>query len=175
MVELLVAFTLFAVVLSVVTSIFVVSYRSQRAISELILVNDNTYLTLEQMARDVRDGQNFNFDLSPDISCNSDCFAFLNRNGEYIVYDYDSTNHAINRIKADFNSPTPFDQPKQVTARNIEVKSFRVTPNDCNSGNPVRITLNLEIGPRNSPNVANFINRIQTTIATRNYAKCASG
>ncbi len=168
MVELLIAFSLFIVSLSILTTIFLISNRTQRNISELVLVNDNTYLALEQMARDIRDGRDF------DLTCGSDCFQFKNRNGQDILYQYSSVDSSIKitNISSGFSS-------ESLTASNVNVVSFLVTPNNCivDPGNeaataPVRLTLSLEIRPKNAPNSEGFVNYIQTTVANRNLATC---
>jgi len=167
MVELLVAFTMFAVVISMVSSIFITSYRSQRAIVELTTANDNTYLALEQLARDVRDGRNFCFVGSCFVGFNCpppNRFMFTHRSGDKVCYrrGIDAGRGFLERRSGGIDG--------SVTAGNIDIKSLKITPN-CGP-DPVRITLNLELGVVGLPAVEGIINKIQTTVATRNLATC---
>lgn len=170
--ELLVAFTLFIFILGVLTSVFIISNRSQKNIQALVLVNDNTYLALEQIARDIRDGKDFKFDnASCSFPCSPPFFKFRNRNGEDIIYDYLNGSIRITNLNTG-------QGPDNITASNVDIASFSVTPNYCivdpsdPSTAPVRITINLEVKPRNAPNSEGFVNHIQTTVANRNLATC---
>ena len=59
LVELLVAMSLFLILIGIATSGFIRVLRTQRAIVELMTINDNAVLTLEQMAREIRTGYHF--------------------------------------------------------------------------------------------------------------------
>ena len=165
--ELLVSFTMFTIIVSILTSIFIISNRSQRNIATIILVNDNTYLTIEQIARDIRDGKDFDFD----DACFPNCFSFRDRNGHIVTFDH--FDHGIRRT--DLNLSPPNDQPKKITADNVDVVSFTVLPNNCStddSSPPVRLTLNLVVKPLGASDVSGFENHIQTTVSSRNLAGC---
>src|SRR3989338_8294083 len=58
-VELIVAMSLFIIVVSIATGIFIRALRTQRAIVDLLVVNDNATLVLEQITREVRLGTSF--------------------------------------------------------------------------------------------------------------------
>ncbi|MDP1689242.1 MAG: prepilin-type N-terminal cleavage/methylation domain-containing protein [bacterium] len=163
LVELLVSFTLFTVIMSIVTSIFITSRRTERNIAALILVNDNTYMAIEQMARDIRDGRNFDFTDPFSEGCSGNCFGFTNRNGEKVIYDL-SNNSIRRRI-----SPVTPNSTRNLTADNVNVQSFSAI-STCIS--PIKVTINLKVSPQGLSGVANFSNNIQTTVSTRNFAKC---
>ena len=164
LVELLVSFTLFTIIMSIITSIFITSHRAERNIAALILVNDNTYMAIEQMARDIRDGRDFDF-TSPildEVNCSGNCFGFTGRSGEKIIYDLDTGNHTIRRRVGS-------SLPKNLTADNVNVQSFSAI-STCVS--PIKVTLNLKVSPKGLAGVAQFSNNIQTTVSTRNFASC---
>lgn len=154
--------------MTIITSIFITSRRTERNIAALILVNDNTYLAIEQMARDIRDGRDFDF-TNPfgELTCSGDCFGFTGRGGEKIIYELDTANQTIIRriVSASGSS-------KNLTADNIAVETFAVTPLDCDPLVPLRVTLNLKVSPKDLSGIAKFTNNIQTTVSTRNFASC---
>ena len=59
LIELIVAFGIFAILISVASGSFVRSLRIQRVSLQLMAVNDNMAITLEQMMREMRTGYNF--------------------------------------------------------------------------------------------------------------------
>lgn len=151
LVELIVAMALFVFVASVSSAVFVKSLRSQRAIVAMVLANDNTFLTLEQMARDMRVGSNF-------VIVN-DQIDFKNPRGEGISYRYRD-----NSIERSVNAAAY----EKITADNVDITDFRIyrmgeAPGD---GAPTRVTLSLRVGAKDGDQ--NFYTEIQTTTTVRN-------
>jgi len=70
LVELLVAMSVFIIVLTLAVAVFVNALRSQRFLTKLMAVNNNAGLVLEQMAREMRTGYKFigSASCSPSIS-----------------------------------------------------------------------------------------------------------
>ncbi len=164
-IELIVSFTMFAVVLSLVTSVFITSMRSQRGIISLVAANDNTYLMLEQMAREIRVGTGFNF-------TGDDQFEFKNRRGDIISYRFIEESPGIpGRIERS-DSSVLGGEFKQISASNVNVKDLFIT-NNCGSVAPLRMTLHMKIGAAGPSEIEGIFNDIQTTIANRNLAKCS--
>lgn len=163
-IELLVSFTIFAVVLSLVSMVFITSLRSQKSITALIAANDNLYLMLEQMSREIRVGTNFVFISETQLQ-------FDNRVGDTIIYRFvagSSENPGRILRSASSHAGGSF---RQINASNVNIADFFVT-NNCGSVGPLRATLHMKVGALGAPNIGGILNDIQTTIATRNLAKC---
>src|SRR3989344_9647798 len=80
MIELIVAMGIFLILISAATSVFVQALRTQRAIVALMAANDNASLVLEQMAREIRVGYNFQTNVSEDE------LTFVNAYNELVIY-----------------------------------------------------------------------------------------
>ena len=162
-VELLVATTLFIAVLTLVSQIFITSLRSQRSIMALITANDNTFLTLEQMAREMRVGRNFSDFGGGCFTANG--FQFDNPRGETIRYRWREI-AGVGLIEIRRGSG-PF---YKITADNVDIENFSVCLRGqaIGDGLPTRVTISLSIGATGVPNVVNIFTKIQTTTSVRN-------
>jgi len=59
LVELLVAITIFVVVMAIASNLFIGALRAQKSVVDLIAVNDNISLALERIGREIRVGNSF--------------------------------------------------------------------------------------------------------------------
>ncbi len=161
LVELLVSMMLFVVIVSIVSMIFVTSIRAQKNITALIVANDNTFLALEQMAREMRVGTAFNLSSPSEID-------FTNAQGESVGYCY--VDAAIKRAVTNLTLPCSGSNWKKVTADNVNIASLKIIASGMgqNDGAPTRITLVLSVGAKGSPNIEGIFTHIQTTITVRN-------
>lgn len=158
-IELLVAMALFITIMIIVSVIFIISIRSERGITALIAANDNVFLTLEQMAREIRVGRGFAVSvLPPKVS-------FTNTLGDLIEYSY-VTGGSLGWIERSVNG----GPPQKITADNVNIRNFQIVPKGegVADGFPTRITLALSVGTLGVPSVANAFTDIQTTITVRN-------
>lgn len=153
MVELLVAMTLFVVLISISSGAFIQSMRSQRAATALIAANSNAQLALEQMAREMRTGQNFFASVSE--------INFTNAAAENVTYRLNAADEAIERSI----DGTTF---KKITAENVKVENlnFRLFQGTASDPYPPRITITLRIGASGAQIEGAFID-LQTTISSR--------
>lgn len=154
LIELLVAIGLFSVVVAIASGTFVRVLKSQRAATELISMNDNTSLTLEMMAREMRTSTKF-------TQRNSNEVRFKNAFGKNIVYWRNDINNAIEK-SIDGGS---FER---LTATNVVVKKFVVVLSgvQARDGKQSRITIGMEVGGR-SKALEEVVTRLQTTISPR--------
>ena len=157
LVELLVAMALFITIMIMVSVIFITAIRSERGITALIAANDNVFLTLEQMAREIRVGRGFTVSILPPK------ITFTNTVGDIIEYAYDSSGSLISRSVN--GGPA-----EKITADNVNIRNFKIIPKGegVPDGFPTRITLTLSVGTLGVPSVANAFTDIQTTITVRN-------
>ena len=157
MIELLVAMTLFIVVISLASGIFVQALRTQRAIIDLLTVNDNTSLTLEQIAREIRVSDNFL------VQPQSDRLKFTHPINGSICYGLSGTSLArkTDAVNCDFS----FDAGDIITSDSVRVEHLEFIVQDASDVQP-RITILLGVGSM-SPRLAGFVTNIQTTLSPR--------
>ena len=197
LVELLVAFSIFAILVAVVSGSFVRSLRIQRVALELMAINDNMAITLEQMMREMRTGYNFCTNTSnlsnAAASVQAQCAALQDGEIQFVtsgnvIVRYRLKNNTIQKGVGDaaWDPANPkevscsegeFDASsgicyRAMTADTIKIVSanFLALHNDVENGQlyPPRIVLNFTI-TSNNPSVESFASpiTIQTTVSAR--------
>lgn len=154
-VELIVSMSLFVILFSITTGVFVQSLRTQRATVALIAANSNASLAIEQMAREMRTGKNFSQTSQQEID-------FTNAKGEAVIYKLDSSFPVIEKSA---DGGITF---KKITADNVLVKNlnfllFTGSPADPY---PPRITIIIQAGT-NALQVSGVSINLQTTVSAR--------
>lgn len=170
-VELLIAVALFTVVISITSGVFIRSLRTQRIITSFIAANGNASLSLEQIAREIRTGQDFCS--GPNIGCEvaSGIFQeliFTNARGQQVKYELSEPRTiGLNTIKSIMRT-TDSGFPLPVTADNVNVNyfNFRLMGQDSGDGGNPRVTVVLGIGATGVPFSDALIN-LQTTVSSR--------
>jgi len=166
-VEMLVAMSLFTVIISITTSIFIRSLRTQRYANALLAANSNASLAMEQMARDIRTGSKF----CQDTGSVTDCGNIIN--GAYEKLSFSSATRGTITYARDASSgaltQTIYGKEAPITASNVTVKklSFYVQGNILNDSQAARITIVLQISAPGTPFADSAIN-LQTTVSSRN-------
>ena len=147
-IELMVAVTIFVVVVSISSSIFINSLRTQRQVLALMASNDNASLTIEQLAREMRTGSQFQ------INGRGDRLQFFNAVGQPVVYELSGQQIMRNS--------------QAVTAGNVSIKYllFNLMGETPEDGVSTRVTINLGVGAVGK-NLEDFVTNIQTTVAVR--------
>jgi len=171
LIELLVAMSLFAIFVAISSGGFIRALRTQRAITALISVNDNTSLVLEQMSREMRTGYNFctGRQRIPEITLCQDLrgdeLMFVNANNQIVFYRWD--NQAIYRGVADATLSKNYSQ---ITGENVRVRNFNIEllGNRNSDGFPPRITMSVTVSPKSdSSYLQNIYTNMQTTVSSR--------
>lgn len=149
MVELLVAISLFSVVVSIAAGTFIQALRTQRVTVSLIAAVSNASLAIEQISREVRTGRSF--------SLNGGELSFLNAKNENVAYAL--RNAAIEK--------SVNGQPGRITADNVQINrlDFILAGNDPGDDLPAKITVILEIGAPQA-SAASKVN-LQITVSSR--------
>jgi len=178
LVELLVAMGVFVILLGIIVGIFISALRTQRSLAALMLVNDNTSLVLEQMAREIRTG--FNFVVAPDsvASCTNRISSqtytggkeliFCNANEQIVTYKWESDS-----ISDSIKRRVGTDTPLPITGDNVKISNLKFILAHCGLEGgcfawPPRITITLSVTPKGS-NLEDVIQtNIQTTVSGRN-------
>ncbi|KKR88938.1 MAG: hypothetical protein UU85_C0001G0130 [Candidatus Wolfebacteria bacterium GW2011_GWA2_42_10] len=168
LVELIVSMGLFVVLTSIAVGGFVNVLRNQRIAVSLITVNDNTGLTLEQMAREIRTGYNFSKISNTELE-------FVNSYNFKVKY---RLNGGAIEKGTEFFGTTSY---QKITADNVLISVFNInvcgkningtTLGNCGKGGNLyfpRITLNLSVTSA-EPDIKklNIFTDIQTTISAR--------
>ena len=151
--ELLVAMGLFSVAVSIAVGGFVQALRTQRRVIALIAANSNASLAIEQIAREIRTGTNFEC-VGGIVTCSE--LRFRNAEGDTAIYRL--FEGALER-----GSGGNFEQ---VTASNVNIRSlsFELL---SNPSYPPRVTIALGVSVRapGEPGVTN----LQTTVSARQF------
>lgn len=150
LVEMLVAVTLFIIIISVTAGVFINSLRTQQAVIALISANDNASLALEQMAREIRTGSQFTADR------NGSRLSFVSQKYGRVVYSFNVQTNAIERN----NLP--------LTGNNVKVDYlyFDLLGAGVGDGKSTRVTIRLGVSSTDS-RVRDIVVPLQTTISSR--------
>lgn len=168
LIELLVAMTLFSIIIAVAVGSFINVLRTQRQVAALSAAQSNLGIVMEEMAREIRTGYSFcpsNADGSPDSVCNCNsenvCSAL-----EFTDVGGDSIGYSVNAsgvLEKSINGTA-----QEVTGGNVSVKylNFILFGNiHGDSWNP-RITITVGIKPNDASLSGNVLN-LETTVSAR--------
>lgn len=162
--EMLVTFSLFLVVVSVTSGIFIASFRSQREILSFLNVQNNIRFTLETMSREMRTGTGFRIirDGSPLTEGlgrgeNDDILSFQSQEGQALQY----------RLSGGKLEKTIGGSFMPLTAENVSVESFKffLTGAAANDGKQPHVTLYLRV--RSSQGREPVDIAVETTVTQR--------
>lgn len=153
-VELLVALTLFSIVVSIAVGGFVRALRIQRQLAAFVAANGNVSLAIEQMAREIRTGRDFS-------SPRADVLAFTNARSQAVTYEFDATRSTVTR-RVDLGDAAP------IVSETIYVRSlnFSLLFSRTDDPYPTRVTVSLVVSPKGD-NVGQTEVRLQTTVSAR--------
>jgi len=149
-VELLVALSLFAIVVSVVAGVFASSMRTQRAVTMLMAANDNASLVLEQMSREVRTGFQFS------ISLGGNKLRFINQYGEPVSYELNDSVGSLERNGV------------SLTSENVLVNylSFGLLGEEVGDGQSTRVIIRIGVSSTDE-RVKDIVTSLQTSVSSR--------
>ncbi len=168
LVELIVAMSIFLIAIVVIVGVFIRSLRTQRIVNHLMAVNSNTSLVIEQMAREIRTGYDFDLHTVAPPTCTGSQFEeleFMNSKGNKVFYRKESDVIAREECAGEDCTSSSFEP---LTASNITVDRlcFLNTGNLNNNRDPWRITTFLTVDSSNPQLTGNIIN-FQTTVSAR--------
>jgi prepilin-type N-terminal cleavage/methylation domain-containing protein len=154
LIELLVAVSLFSIAISIAAGGFVRALQTQRQLIALISANSSASLAIEQMAREIRTGRNFD---CVGVAGICDELVFTNSSGADVAYLLEDG--ALRRESGGSSRP--------LTPSNTEIRhlSFLLL-GDANF--PPRITVTMGVTAR-SPGVDQGVTNLQTSVSSRNF------
>ena len=161
LIELMVAVGVFAIAVSIGTTLFVTGLRGQKKAFSNQDLADNIRYAMEIMTREIRMGTGFT-----SASCNGTSCSFTSsmphRAGKMVTFYYDSANERI-MFDDDTNSAPAADP---ITSANVKVTylNFTLSEDPDKGGEPYRVTIVLkaESATDSASNIT-----LQTTIAPR--------
>ncbi|MFA6352867.1 MAG: hypothetical protein WCW90_01335 [Candidatus Paceibacterota bacterium] len=163
MIELLLALGIFSIFISVITGGFIQMLSNQRLLLKLMASTDNVSLSLEQIARELRTGGQFQ--TSPG---GGDLIQFFNADKKFVKYYLNINSSRGQLVRSEslaVDDPSPVIRP--ITADNVDVSQFNVEVMDINPSGPPRVVIN--VGVRVSERKIKEVNTfIQTTVSPRN-------
>ena len=170
LVELLVALSVFSIIISIAVGGFVRALRTQRQTIGLLASNSNASLTIEQMAREIRTGLRFRCGTgNPLCSGVPTVLTFDTVGGNTIWYCLNGA--VINRYVGTLGDCMTDGTP--ITAVNVNVKqlSFRVFFNQRYPADlyPARIVISMTVSPLEQGVQGAELN-FQTTVSARNLS-----
>lgn len=145
LIELMVAMSLFVIVVGIASGTFVRSLRTQRQVVSLMAANDNASFALERMVREIRTGTAF--------SSAGDRLSFTNDEGEAVSYDI--AEGAVRRNGQPLTAST-------VLATHL---AFSLSGAEVGDGQSTRVTIFLGVSARGR--MESFVTRLQTTVSAR--------
>lgn len=151
-VELLVAMSLFLILVAVATGTFIQTLKTQRVITELTAANDNATQTMEQMAREIRTGLGF-------ADSTENLLKFTNYRNESVSYKL--IGNSISKCTGDCSNDADF---RPITAPEVKVErlKFIISGKELTDNFPTRVTIALTVtGPKDIK-----VN-LQTTVSAR--------
>ena len=144
LIEVIVAFGVFSVIVTIVASVFLGVLRDARFVSAQAAAVDNAGLVVEQIAREVRTGSDFAVPQGQSSS-----LSFINYHGEATVYAFDAATKRITK------------NGYPITSDNSEITgSFYITQ-------PALTTPRITIVAMVKDNKGNSLSNIQTTVSAR--------
>ncbi len=148
LVEMIVAMSVFTILLTVAVGVFVKSIRSQRELVHRLAIIDNAGLALEQMTREIRTGYDFS---------GTDSLRFKNKDGETVNF-LKAGNQILRRVD---------DNDFELTGPNVQVKSlsFDVQQTNNDKCNPWRVTIGLRVGSEELQSNDDIV--LQNTVSSR--------
>lgn len=155
LIELLVAVSLFSIAIAISAGGFVRALRTQRQVIALISANSSASLAIEQMARAIRTG--FNFECAG-VGGTCEQLTFTNSAGGRISYLLEDDALKIQMDDGDPQSLTPAD---------AEIRYLNFILLD-DPQYPPRITVTMGVTAR-SQGLEGSVTNLQTTVSSRNF------
>ncbi|OGY58742.1 MAG: hypothetical protein A3H06_00560 [Candidatus Colwellbacteria bacterium RIFCSPLOWO2_12_FULL_44_13] len=157
-VELLVAISLFIILITLAAATFFQAIRIQNTVVKLVASNDNAAQIMEQIAREIRTGV---FTMPEDPSGVS-VIGFTNARQEYVQYKWED--NAIKKCKRIVGVSCNNQDFKRITSENTKVTNLRFILKGTGSDDhfPPRVTI---LTTFEGPNEISF--HYQTTVSAR--------
>jgi len=169
-IELMVAASVFLIIVALSMGVFIQTLRTQRTLTAVTAANESASQVLEQITRGARTG--YNFVLSPDYkNANTLSFISANENNKTVTYSWGPCIAAAkngvtnNCIKKNDGTTTSDITPPDTNIEKLKFWSSGVDPADSA---PPRITILMTVGTRDTVNIET---NLETTVSARNVSK----
>ncbi len=163
LIELMVAVSIFLVLVSLSTAIFIQTLRTQRMIMYITADNESASEALEQISRDVRTGYNFT---TPDINSQgvAKTLMFISTQASSTPVAYKLIGDTVARCIGTCQSDSSYEA---ITPPDVAITDLSFIPENLTSGVP-RITIVLAATTPSStqPQINTYL---ETTVSARNF------
>jgi len=169
LIELMVAISVFAIVMSVSSGLFITSMKGQRKAFSNQNLADNVRYAMEIIAREIRMGRDFTIDNDSGACANNCRILFTSsmprRDGKSVVFFLDPSAEKI--MFDDDTGSNPL--ANSITSANINVTNldFNLNTNPENSAEPYRVTIVVQAESAGTAIDVKSSITLQTTIAPR--------
>lgn len=164
LIELMVAMAVFLILVSLSTSVFIQTLRTQRTIDSVTADNESASEALEQMARDIRTGYNFT---APDVNSQGIAHDLVFSSAqENATVGFKLSNQSVARCIDTCQTDSDY---KPVTPPGVNISDLSFIPVNLTSGVP-RITILMTVSASTSGGTSSNINTyLETTVSARNF------
>ena len=159
LIELLVSLSLFSLLTLLAVGGFVRSLKTERQSSASMLVNSNINTVVEQIAREIRTGNDFC--INGNICPSSSVLSFVNANNSNVTYCLQ--NDSIVR-----NAGPDCGSGQEITGESVFIQylTFIISGNGDGDGSSPRITILIGANPKEQGS-SNYSVNFQTTVSSR--------
>ncbi len=167
LIELMVATSVFLILVTLSTGVFIQTLRTQRTLSAVTAANESASQALEQIARETRTGYNFGLSLS-------DTLIFTSSQANNQTVGYKKIGNSIGRCLTVCVTDSDF---KAITPSNVMIEKLNFFYHGVNPADnaPPRVTIVMTVGSVNDPSLvgtgSDIQTNLQTTLSARNVAK----
>lgn len=170
LIEFIVAFGLFAIILSISVGGFIRALKVQRQLVALASANSNVSLAIEQMTREMRLGRDFSTsrNVTDDDTLNfSTIENGITKNVSYQYFEEDGI-RGIRRVESATIAVVGDSlESESITSNNVSIQYLRFfLQQPITSSRPTRVTIVIGVSPKEAGISENII-RLQTSVTPR--------
>lgn len=171
LIELMVAMTVFIILVALCAAIFIETLHAQQAITNITTDNESASEALEQISRDVRTGYSFVFDTSTETLV----FISAQENNTAVGYEYSSSTQSIDRcLDADSTDDCGINNGGQgvpgdyqpITPPGVIISGMSFIPSNLSLVPRITILVAVTTPTSTQPQINTYL---ETTVSSRNY------
>lgn len=161
-IELMVATSVFLILITLSTGVFIQTLRTQRTLSAVTAANESASQILEQIAREARTGYNFQ-------ASTADTLTFTSTQANNQTVGYKLVGNSVGRCLSVCASDSDF---KAITSGDVKMEKLNFIYYGVNPADnaPPRITILMTVGT-SKDSASNIETNLETTVSARNVSK----
>ncbi len=161
-IELMVATSVFIILVALSTGVFVQTLRTQRTLSAVTAANESASQILEQVAREARTGYNFQ-------ASTADTLVFTSTQANNQTVGYKLVGSSVGRCLSVCAADSDY---KAITSTDVKVEKLNFLYYGVNPADnaPPRVTILMTVGT-SKDSASNIETNLETTVSARNVSK----